>query len=181
MQGFANGRGLTPVFGVGFDGADAAGQQPLSRVPAAGTGPVTEGGRSRLHSARSTLDGLGGLGWSVIGFVLGAVFWHFVGFWSFVSDVLLAGPPSAVQPLPRPAIVGSLQTAEAAVAPKVPCISLRLDRHGGPTSAAACEPGAGPLLTDSFEGREDRAEISSSADGWVAPHAPPHALNAVPR
>ena len=44
------------------------------------------------------LDGLGGLGWSVIGFVGGAVFWHFIGFWGFVSEVVLAGnSPMAVE------------------------------------------------------------------------------------
>lgn len=44
--------------------------------------------RGRLRPA--ILSGLGG-------FVLGAVFWHLVGFWSFVSHVVLKGPTAEPQ------------------------------------------------------------------------------------
>lgn len=33
---------------------------------------------------------------SIAGFVLGAIFWHFVGFWSFVSHMVLKGPEEQI-------------------------------------------------------------------------------------
>lgn len=32
-------------------------------------------------------------GWGFVGFVIGAVFWHFIGFWGFVSNTVLNGAP----------------------------------------------------------------------------------------
>jgi len=32
------------------------------------------------------------LGWGVAGFVIGAIVWHLIGFWSFVGDVVLSKP-----------------------------------------------------------------------------------------
>lgn len=29
--------------------------------------------------------------WGVLGFIVGAVFWHFIGFWGFVSEVVFVG------------------------------------------------------------------------------------------
>jgi hypothetical protein len=85
MQGLTNGRGLDPLFEGSF-GVRAA----------PGTVDALKSGRRSLGVAARKLDGVGGLGWSVIGFLVGAVFWHFVGFWGFVSDVVLAGHPTAV-------------------------------------------------------------------------------------
>lgn len=31
--------------------------------------------------------------WGLAGFIIGAVFWHFIGFWSFVNDIVLKGRP----------------------------------------------------------------------------------------
>lgn len=114
----------------------------------------------RLAAARQFLDGLGGLGWSVIGFVGGAVFWHFVGFWSFVSEVVLAGGPerSAAPPV---AMTMSMRVADASPSgvssSAAACTVLVLDRRTGATSARACDGVHVALPGDAVEGREDRA------------------------
>lgn len=139
---------------------------------------------ARLGSATRRLDGLGGLGWSVIGFLLGAVFWHFVGFWGFVSDVVLAGHSAVVIADKAPPAAGADSWAAktevaTAVLPASSCISLALDRRTGRTSAVACAAEAGSLPADTFEGREDRVQAAASADTWVAPHGPPGALGTI--
>ncbi|MDP1909814.1 MAG: hypothetical protein Q8K85_16060 [Hyphomicrobium sp.] len=108
------------------------------------------------------LDGIGGLGWSVAGFVVGAVFWHFIGFWSFVADVVLAGGPAAgidkaargqqQQQLVRMADAETVASTVVAAT----CTSLVLDRRTGITSAGACRAGHASLPRDAMDGREDR-------------------------
>jgi hypothetical protein len=104
----------------------------------------------------SLLDGVSGLGWSVIGFVGGAVFWHFIGFWSFVADVVLAGGPDAQLPsaaLQRPD-AAFVRVAEAGV-PVSNCTAIALDRATGLSTASACE-GEIRHLRDDAGAREDR-------------------------
>jgi hypothetical protein len=36
---------------------------------------------------------LSGFVWGLSGFVIGAVFWHFIGFWSFVEKIVYSGRP----------------------------------------------------------------------------------------
>ncbi len=149
MLGFAHGRDLTAVVDAG------APAQPRLR-------PFVVGGH-RLSAAKRVLDGIGGLGWSIIGFVLGAVFWHFVGFWGFVSEVVLAGgpPPSgAVAAIYAPMLEARSRWVQVADASPSPCTLLVLDRRTGLTSARPCEDGQAPLPADAFEGREDRVIAS---------------------
>lgn len=113
------------------------------------------------------LDGLGGLGWSVIGFVGGAVFWHFVGFWGFVSDVVLSeGPPAASRAAlyHAPAHAPRMRPVQVADASQAPCTLLALDRRTGVTSARPCDNDHPPLPADAFQGREDRIAIDARAD-----------------
>ena len=42
------------------------------------------------HDAPSRLATLS---WGLAGFIIGAVFWHFIGFWGFVNDIVLKGRP----------------------------------------------------------------------------------------
>lgn len=140
MLGFANGRGLAP---------------PVDdRAP----GPVG-GRRRRLYAVKETLDGIGGLGWSVVGFVGGAVFWHFIGFWGFVSEVVLAGGPppvaaqSAIHAVPPETWPHGVQVAAASMPA---CTLLSLDRRTGITSARPCDRDHAPLPADSLQGRQDR-------------------------
>lgn len=155
MPGIANERGLTPFFDVGLavsSGGDSGAGASAETLPRP-AGAVMRFGAIRRH-----LDSIGGLGWSVIGFVGGAVFWHFVGFWGFMSSVVLAdGPlPAAERPVlssaPFQARSQWVQVAEAG-APR--CTRLALDRSTGLTVALPCDAHHPPLRADAFQGRED--------------------------
>lgn len=175
MRGYANGRGLSPVTDNGFAGRRNARSAHLapSRRGAHGAEP----GRVRLDTARRTLDGVGGLGWSVIGFLLGAVFWHFVGFWSFVSNVVLSGHPSGSVDRSHAAAVQSETSQTTTGFQDVPlalawCTALRLDRTTGATSAHRCAHGFAPSPGNTATQREDRSAPAKDAEAWVAPNMP---------
>lgn len=71
--------------------------------------------------------------WGVTGFVIGAIFWHFIGFWSFVSDVVLNS---------------RVQVEERYVEQTGPrCIELVFDRKAGVTRGEPCAVNA-PLLDE---------------------------------
>lgn len=162
MLGFADGRGRSPL----IEGSVAARRtrNPAAQRTAIGRPEPLVGaarGRSRLGAARQALDGVGGLGWSVLGFVGGAVFWHFIGFWGFVSDVVLAG--GSPRPVAERAAIlasgpeakaGAIEVADATSAGA--CTLLSLDRRTGTTSARPCDTDHAPLPQDAFEGRQDR-------------------------
>lgn len=103
----------------------------------------------------------------VAGFVAGAVAWHFVGFWSFVSSVVLRGPETAAPPaaaspahreLPR-ASFRAIGTRHLPVDP-AHCSSIGLDRGTGMVTAGACtEPGA--TFAFKASGRKDRAATAA--------------------
>ena len=173
MQGLANDGGLRPPFFLD----ERAGEQSVRATPdvADNQRRAVSAGRRSVRSAGAVLDGVGGLGWSVIGFVGGAVFWHFVGFWGFVSDVVLAKEPFTFLPAGLQATHESspevrsrwIQVADADTA-GTPCTLLSLDRRTGVTSARPCVGDHAPLPMDSFQGREDRMTVGDRLDD--APH-----------
>lgn len=112
----------------------------------------------RLHAVKVALDGVGGLGWSVAGFVAGAIFWHFVGFWGFMSGIVAGDPTVQVPAVASVQRSQWVQVAEAD-APTM-CTQLALDRATGLTSAAPCEQGDVPLSTDPEPGRQDRLQAA---------------------
>ena len=77
------------------------------------------------------------------GFICGAVFWHFIGFWSTFHDILVRGPT-------REAAVPHLvaQTGPS-------CTALVLDRERGVTRAEACAP-SNIELAEATNYRRDR-------------------------
>lgn len=81
------------------------------------------------------------LGWGAMGFLVGAVFWHFVGFWGFVSTVVLSGGP-------RPVHIVEQAGPD--------CVDLRRDAITGEVTALRC-PDVAPLLVEAARGREDNA------------------------
>ena len=164
MQGLANDGGLAPLLGTDERPIkQAARAQPR---PAKAAQPAHYARFRRFRSAGNALDGIGGLGWSVFGFVAGAVFWHFVGFWGFLSEVVFAKEPFTFIPAGAHAIYAPppearsrwLQVADASPAP---CTLLLLDRQTGVTSARPCEDDHAPLPADAFQGREDRLAIGA--------------------
>lgn len=111
--------------------------------------------RARRRTLVGMLDGVSGLGWSVVGFVGGAVFWHFIGFWGFVSDVVLAGGPDG-RTVSRPS-AAFVRVAEAEVVVSN-CTTIALDRATGRAMAVACED-EGYDLRDDTGPREDRLTV----------------------
>lgn len=183
MRGYANERDLAPLISEGGFSRRPPVPSAVTRAPnpppfappyassalprhaSARTGfDLREVERTRGFSAaaRRTLDGIGGLGWAVIGFLIGATFWHFVGFWSFVSEVVLAEhSPHRVQETSRP--LASMLVEDAALALGASCTALALDRRTGHTSAAGCASGANLTFPVAGGPRADRFVVDSGA------------------
>lgn len=179
MRGYANERDLAPLISEG----GFSRRPPVRRVPSAppfappyGSAALPRNASARAGfdlrdvertrgfsaAARRTLDGIGGLGWAVIGFLIGATFWHFVGFWSFVSDVVLAEhSPHRAQETSRP--LASVSVEDAALALGASCTALALNRRTGHTSAAGCASGEGSTFPVAGGPRADRFVADSGA------------------
>lgn len=107
-----------------------------------------------------------GLGWALCGFLIGAVFWHAVGFWSFLTTVVLNGPEEIqiVEPQSMPLLAN--------------CTVLVLDRRHGGTRAEPCR--SEPLRLEARStGRADRAVIALQTSvpryqQWSTTLAPDH-------
>ena len=66
----------------------------------------------------------GHIGWGIAGFLIGAICWHFVGFWDFVGTAVFRGPHqrspievavrSKPEPETPPAVLQQASTEEAA-------------------------------------------------------------------
>jgi hypothetical protein len=103
---------------------------------------------------------------SALGFLGGAMFWHAVGFWAFMSDVVLdstdANAVSAQAALPGDMmlVTGSLPTIYL-VDPRS-CTSLELDRQANRTVLRPC-PGDGLALR--LEVDDDREDLAAASPG----------------
>lgn len=156
MPDFAKERG-----GIAL-GGEAVAPSSNGGAPAAPLFSVRILSRQGFGDATRALDGIGGLGWSVIGFIVGAVFWHFIGFWGFVADVVLAGGghPAAQQTAywsaPGPVVAQAEAPSVVAANSAKSCTDLVLDRRTGATVARPCPAIAPVLPADRFQGREDR-------------------------
>ncbi len=84
----------------------------------------------------------------VLGFLVGALFWHLIGFWGFVHDVVLKGP----------VVTRAAQQSGPA------CTELVYDRETRITRAVPC-PQTAPLLAEVEKSREDFAGPTRSR--WV--------------
>jgi hypothetical protein len=100
----------------------------------------------------------------MFGFLLGVVFWHFVGFWSFVSSVVLSGPPhSPALQTAKPSVHeapearGAAEPDEGIRITQEQCTTLALDREAGYTRLTACPERIGDLPRNPFSGRQDIA------------------------
>lgn len=104
------------------------------------------------------------------------MFWHFIGFWGFMSEVVLAGGA------PLPAVHATLSEAGrpvqvAGVSAAQTCTLLSLDRRTGITSARPCDADQAPLPLTPVQGRQDRMpsavetgdDAGRSADGAPSP------------
>jgi hypothetical protein len=115
--------------------------------------------------------------YGLLGFVLGALFWHFVGFWDFVGQIMFKGSQQSAEiAAPPPAI--KLKDRVTAAAPLAvtlepeTCTTLALDRDNGTTTLAACDVQTLPLRSLKAARKEDRWVTSeqrvqqATARGW---------------
>lgn len=102
--------------------------------------------------------------WATIGFVSGAVFWHAVGFWTFMSELVLNGrEASASEEMIEVAAdieTGSLPSVYR-VDPRK-CTSLVLNREANYTAAQACPREGIALRLDTESTREDIAVVADA-------------------
>jgi hypothetical protein len=113
---------------------------------------VLRGGR-RLRTA---------LVWGGLGFITGAVFWHAVGFWDFMSAVVLNSGPDTE--LVR--IAAARQQPGADELPTIylvdprSCTALELDRSANRTAVRPCPSDGLSLRLQPLRSREDLAVLT---------------------
>ncbi|MEO8650975.1 MAG: hypothetical protein ABI391_01655 [Hyphomicrobiaceae bacterium] len=96
------------------------------------------------------------IAWGLGGFLVGAIFWHLIGFWGFLGTVVLKGPETAVSVVTRqqPVFVVRRLAVVPAILPN--CTVLVLDRSTGQTSSVPC-PEQLPMLEEAQSHRQDLA------------------------
>lgn len=116
------------------------------------------------------------LGAAVAGFLLGAVVWHFVGFWTFLSGVVLHGPEAA-RGRPPAALSGPAnEVAQTALPPAAArfrlasrggsagpanCSAAIVDRSSGAVTVSACDRRT-KRFAKQHAGRADRTAASAA-------------------
>lgn len=116
---------------------------------------------------------------AALGFVTGAIFWHFVGFWSFMSQIVFSSPErqrQTAQALARPPEnsaspieTGSLQRLEKLTSSKVEnsCTAITRNPATGQTLQSQCRRLSRPLRMKPPSPRQDLAAVASSATETV--------------
>jgi hypothetical protein len=134
------------------------------------------GSRPPLPVSQRRTGIAGKLAWCAAGFLIGAAFWHVVGFWSFISYVVLGGPDGSAN-FVSPQIV-SVASADQAPAPpalaakgRPACITLALDRATGETRPEPCEASALALPHIAASAREDLASLPERSSPTILPHS----------
>lgn len=122
--------------------------------------------------------------WGGIGFFAGIFAWHAIGFWSFLSDVVLEdtrkpGLTGLAAHTPRePALTTGALPAKGsppraamrkpAMDTQFACVSLALDRQAGLTTVGACVDSATTLRDAGFNRRSDRLALRPRLQDPVA-------------
>lgn len=115
---------------------------PTRRPPQRLDDLVREVGGRRLLGPRAVL-----LAWGFGGFLIGAIFWHFIGFWGFLNEAVLKSPEARVSVVARVVPPAKLPN----------CTTLALNRATGRTMSVPC-PERMPLLEEAgITGRRDLA------------------------
>jgi hypothetical protein len=147
-------------------------------VPGGNQGPIagaTTAGATVL--ARPRNKGRAAIIWGGIGFLSGAVFWHAVGFWGFLGDVVLNGSTDA-----RASAVEALPVI-AADAPGVPlptfflvdadkCTALVIDRPSNRTRKLPCPETGLALRLEPTGDREDLVVLTTAPPVHAAGYRP---------
>lgn len=126
--------------------------------------------------------------WGGSGFIAGMLAWHVVGFWSFVSNVVLNAndpraqtleaflpklAPHGVQQASRPVTDAGKALAQPAARQavrerKFACVALALDRGAGGTTVSACPQGTAHLRDAGFNKRADKLTLKPRLQDPVA-------------
>lgn len=100
--------------------------------------------------------------WASIGFVCGAIFWHAIGLWTFVSQLMADGKEVAAVQGPEvrgeEIVTGSLPAIHR-IDPTL-CTSLELDRPSNATAVRPCPSEGLALRLETGETRGDLAVVS---------------------
>jgi hypothetical protein len=103
--------------------------------------------------------------WAAVGFVCGAITWHTIGFWQFMSRLMFDDANNAVT-VEAPVLNGSeIETGSLPTIVNVDhktCITLMLDRSSNQTAARPCPREGLALRLEPDVGREDLAVIADS-------------------
>ena len=127
------------------------------------------------------------LRWATAGFGAGAIFWHFVGFWSFMSQIMFSSPQSPRQAVaPQAGLVsgaasgietGSINPIERRIAPKTEpgCISIVRNPDTNSVTQIQCRKLSKPLITHQMSTRQDRlpAQVDAAKQESWQPIAQP--------
>ncbi len=103
--------------------------------------------------------------WSASGFLAGALFWHAVGFWRFLSDVVFDPPP-------RPETMAAVARPSQVSLPSIylvdpaNCTALILDRKTNSTVMQPC-PEKGLALR--LEANSERESLAVASPSVVVP------------
>lgn len=142
--------------------AEDAPQSPPAHNPV----PVIE--PAAPMPGKSKRRSLGPLLWGGLGFVSGMLAWHVIGFWIFVSDVVLKGGEGnlkAEESLPGLASLSSGKIVVRAPSPAKPvpdsdaarCVELVMNRQSGETRSIPCSASAQTMRDAGFDRHRDRA------------------------
>ena len=119
------------------------------------------------------------IGYGLLGFFLGALFWHFVGFWDFVGQLMFKGGSNGTEiaqgppPVKLKERVSGTSAIAVAVSPEA-CTMLQLNRSTGETAAVPCEGdplplrGIKPAKRDDLRVTATQRLIETTARGWGA-------------
>lgn len=134
--------------------------------------------RSQNPPRPSRLEGAGSaLLWGGSGFLIGAIFWHFIGFWGFVSTVVLGDQESkrhaqegsgnwVVRIFVPPSRIGGAAARRGPVVGAA-CTTLVLDRGRGLTANKPCPPIL-PTVPAAAAAKADRLPSPFDADETAA-------------
>jgi hypothetical protein len=104
--------------------------------------------------------------WAAGGFLAGALFWYAVGFWRFVSDVVLAPAPTAAAEMTAVAPPSQVSLPTIYLVDPANCTALILDRKTNSTVMQPC-PQKGLALR--LEANSERESLSVVGDPAIVP------------
>jgi hypothetical protein len=101
--------------------------------------------------------------WAAGGFLAGALFWYAVGFWRFVSDVVLDPAPSAAAEMTAVAPPSPVSLPTIYLVDPANCTALILDRKTNSTVMKACPQEGLALRLEANSERENLAVVGDPA------------------